>query len=152
MGQTLWVCSFLEQTTPSAPAMSSLCLLCVEKLQLLDFPQVPKCKFNQRIEKMQKENNQARQNSNNFSSVQSCSHVCSTPGFLSITNSQSLLKLMSIESGMSSNHLILCHLLLLLPSIFPSIRVFPNESVLHIGGQSIRASTSASVLPMNKQD
>ena len=50
----------------------------------------------------------------------------------SITNSQSLLKLMSFESVMPSNHLILCHPLLLLPSIFPSIRVFLNESVLHI--------------------
>jgi len=51
---------------------------------------------------------------------------------LSITNSQSLLKLMSIKSVMPSNHLILCHPLLLLPSIFPSIRVFSNESVLHM--------------------
>ena len=51
---------------------------------------------------------------------------------LSITNSQSLLKLMSIESVMPSNHLILCHPFLLLPSIFPSIRVFSNESVLCI--------------------
>ena len=51
---------------------------------------------------------------------------------LSITNSRSLLKLMSIESVMPSNHLILCHPLLLLPSIFPSIRVFSNESTLHI--------------------
>ena len=51
---------------------------------------------------------------------------------LSITNSQSLLKLMSIESVMPSNHLILCHPLLLLPSIFPSIRVSSNESVLRI--------------------
>ena len=51
---------------------------------------------------------------------------------LSITNSQSLPKLMSIESGMPFNHLILCCPLLLLPSIFPSIRVFSNESVLHI--------------------
>ena len=51
---------------------------------------------------------------------------------LSITNSQSLLKLMSIELVMPSNHLILCRPLLLLPSIFPSIRVFSNESVLHI--------------------
>ena len=49
-----------------------------------------------------------------------------------ITNSWSLLKLMSIETVMPSNHLILCHPLLLLPSIFPSIRVFSNESVLHI--------------------
>ena len=51
---------------------------------------------------------------------------------LSITNSQSLLKLMSIESVMPSNHLILCHPLLLLPSIFPSISVFSNESALRI--------------------
>ena len=51
---------------------------------------------------------------------------------LSITNSRSLLKLTSIESMMPSNHLILCHPLLLLPSIFPSIRVFSNESVLRI--------------------
>ena len=70
-----------------------------------------------------------------FSSVvQSCPTLwdpmnCS---MLSITNSQSLLKLMSIESVMPSNHLILCHPLLLPPSIFPSIRVFSNESVLPI--------------------
>ena len=51
---------------------------------------------------------------------------------LSITNSWSLLKLMSIESVMPSNHLILCHPPLLLPFIFPSIRVFSKESVLHI--------------------
>ena len=52
---------------------------------------------------------------------------------LSITNSQSLLKLMSITSVMSSNHLILCHHLPLPPSIFPSIRVFSTESVLRTG-------------------
>ena len=51
---------------------------------------------------------------------------------LSLTNSQSLLKLMSIKSVMPSNHLILCHSLLFPPSIFASIRVFPNESVLRI--------------------
>ena len=51
---------------------------------------------------------------------------------LSITNSQSLLKLMSIEAVIPSNHLILCRTLLLLPSIFPNIRVFSNEPVLHI--------------------
>ena len=54
------------------------------------------------------------------------------PGFLSFTNSRSLLKLMSIELMMPSNHLVLCHLLLLLPSVFPSIRVFSNESALRI--------------------
>ena len=75
-----------------------------------------------------------------FISVQSLSHVplFATPwtatcqASLSITNSQSLLKLMSIESGMPSNHLILCHPLLLLPPVFPSIKVFSSESVLHI--------------------
>ena len=70
---------------------------------------------------------------------------------LSITNSRSLSKLMSIESMMRSNHVILCRPLLLLPSIFPSIRVFSNESVLHIRCQRIGASASASVLPMNIQ-
>ena len=75
-----------------------------------------------------------------FSSVQSLSHVqlfatswtAACQASLSITNPQGLLKLMSIESVMPSNHLILCHPLLLQPSIFPSIRVFSNESVLHI--------------------
>ena len=75
-----------------------------------------------------------------FSSVQLLSHVqlFATPwtaarqASLSITNSWSLFKLMSIESVMPSNHLILRHPLLLLPSIFPSIRVFSNESALHI--------------------
>ena len=57
---------------------------------------------------------------------------CSMPASLSITNSWSLLKLMSIESVMSSNHLILCRPLLLLPSIFPSIRIFSSETVLRI--------------------
>ena len=73
-----------------------------------------------------------------FSSVaQSCPTLCDPmdtahQASLSITNSWSLLKLISIESGMSSNHLILCHPLLLPPSIFPSIRVFSNESALHV--------------------
>ena len=75
-----------------------------------------------------------------LSSIQSLSHarLFATPwtaarqSSLSITNSQSLLKLMSIELVMPSNHLILCYLPLLLPSIFPSIRVFSNESVLCI--------------------
>ena len=57
---------------------------------------------------------------------------CSTPTSLSITNSWNLLILMSIESVMPSSHLILCHPLLLLPSIFSSIRVFSKDSVLHI--------------------
>ena len=73
-----------------------------------------------------------------FSSVQVLSHVqllaipwtAARQASLSITNPQSLLKLMSIESVMPSNHLILCCPLLLLPSISPSLRVFSNESVL----------------------
>ena len=68
---------------------------------------------------------------------------------LSITNSQSLLKLMYIELVMPSSHLILCCPLLLLPSIFPSIRVFFNGQVFVSGGQSTGASASVSVLPMN---
>ena len=95
-----------------------------------------------------------------ISSVQSLSRVWlfATPwtaahqASLFITNSHSLLKLMSIGSVMPSNHFILYRPLLLLPSILPSIRVFSNESVLRIGGQSIGVSASASVLPMNIQD
>ena len=70
---------------------------------------------------------------------------------LSISNSQSLLKLISVDSVMPSNRFILCRPLLL-PSIFPSIRVFSNESVLHISGQSIGVSVLASVLPMTIQN
>ena len=68
----------------------------------------------------------------------SCVQLFETPWIaahqasLPIANSQSLLKIMSIESLVPSNHVILCHPLLLLPSIFPSIRIFSNESVLHI--------------------
>ena len=71
---------------------------------------------------------------------------------MSFTISQSLLKLMSTELMMPSNHLILCRLLLLLPSVFPSIRVLSNEWALHIRWPSTGASTSASVLPMNIED
>ena len=75
-----------------------------------------------------------------FISVQSLNHVqhfaipwtAARQASLSITNSRSLLKLISIETVMPSNHLICCHLLLFLPSIFPSIRVFSNESALRI--------------------
>ena len=94
-----------------------------------------------------------------FSLVQSLSRVWlfATPwtaarqASLSITNCRSLPKLMSTESVMPSNHLILCHSLFLLPSIFPSIRVFSNESALRIRWQSIGVSASTSVLPMNVQ-
>ena len=92
-----------------------------------------------------------------FSSVQSlsCVRLFATPWIvahqasLSITSSQSLLKLMSIESVMPSNHLILCHPLLLLPSIFPSIRIFSNESVLRIRWPKYW-SFSSSISPSNE--
>ena len=75
---------------------------------------------------------------------------CSTPGFPVLPISQSLLKLMSIESVMPANHLILCRPLLLLPSVFLSIRVFSNESALCIRWPKYWGS--ASVLPMTIQD
>ena len=70
----------------------------------------------------------------------------------SITNSRSLLILMSIEPVMPSNHLILCCPLLLPPSIFPSIRVFQMSQFFLSGGQSIGVSASSSVLPVKIQD
>ena len=93
----------------------------------------------------------------NLYSVQllSCVQLLATPwtaarqASLSITNSQSLLKLMSIELVMPSNHLILCHPLLLLPSIFPSIRFFSNESVLRIRWPNYW-SFSFSISPSNE--
>ena len=71
---------------------------------------------------------------------------------LSITSSWSPPKPMSIESVMPSNHLILCRPLLLLPSVFPSIRVFSDESLLHIRWPSIGISASSLDLPVNIQD
>ena len=70
---------------------------------------------------------------------------------LSFTISQSLLRLMSIESVMSSPHLFLCRPLLLLPSSFPASGSFPVSQLFTLGGQSIGASASASILPMNIQ-
>ena len=102
--------------------------------------------------------NQSIQKEINSVQLFSCVWLFATPWnatwqvSLSITNSRSLLKLMCIESVMPSNYLILHHPLLLLPSIFPSIRVFSNELALHTRWQSIGASASASVLPMNIQD
>ena len=95
-----------------------------------------------------------------FNTVQSLNHdrLFVTPwtaahqASLSITNSQSLFKLMYIKSMMPSNHLILCHPLLLLPSFFPGNRVFLMSHFLASGGQNIGASASATVLPMNIQD
>ena len=92
-----------------------------------------------------------------FSSVQSlsCVQLFATPwtaacqASLSITNSWGLLKLMSIESVMPSNHLILCHPLLLPPSVFPSSRIFSNESVLQIRWPKYR-SFSFSISPSHE--
>ena len=80
-----------------------------------------------------------------FATPWTAAHQASLP----ITNSQSLTKLISIESMMPSNHLILCRPLLLLPSIFPSIRVFSNESVLHIRWPKY-FSFSFSISPSNE--
>ena len=96
---------------------------------------------------------------NTFVAIQSLSRVriFATPGTaacqdpLSSTISWSLLKLMSIELVMLSNHLILCRPLLLLPSIFPSSRSFPMSWLFISGGPSIGVSASASVLPKNIQ-
>ena len=96
-----------------------------------------------------------------FSSVQLSRSVVSNSGTpwtaalqasLSITNFQSSPKSMSIESVMPSNHLILCHPLLLPPSIFPRIRVFQMSQLFTSGSQSTGVSASTSVLPMYTQD
>ena len=88
-----------------------------------------------------------------LSRIQLCAPMdCSTPGLPVHRQLQSLPKLMSIESVKASHHLILCRLLLLPPSIFPSIRSFPMCQFFASGGQSIGVSASASVLPMNIQD
>nr|KAB0337357.1 hypothetical protein FD754_025234 [Muntiacus muntjak] len=92
-----------------------------------------------------------------FSSIaQSCPIRCdpwttTRQASLSITNSRSLIKLRSIESVMPSNHLIICRPLLLLPSIFPSIKVFSNESVLHIRWPKYW-SFSFSISPSNEYE
>ena len=88
------------------------------------------------------------------SDTQSCLTLCnpvdcSTPGFLVHHQLRSLLKLMSIKSVMPSNHLILCGLLLLLPSVFPQLQGLLTSQFFTSGGQSIGASASASVLPMS---
>ena len=101
--------------------------------------------------------------SHTFSSVQfsSLTHLCPTlqtpwatarQASLSITNSRSPHKPMSIESVMPPSHLILCHPLLLLPPTLPVSRSFPMSQLFSSGGQSIGVSASASVFPMNTQD
>ena len=90
-----------------------------------------------------------------YSVAQSCPTLCDPmdcQASLSFTISWSLLWLMSIESLIPSNHLILCHPLLLLPSIFSSLRSFPMSRLFTSSGQNIGASALASVLPMNIQE
>ena len=98
--------------------------------------------------------------SQKFSSAQLLSHVqlfvtprtAAHQASLSITDSWCLLKLMSIKSVMPFNHLILCHPLLLPPSVFPASGSFPRSQFFASGGQSIGVSAWTSVLPMNIQD
>ena len=95
-----------------------------------------------------------------FSSVQSlsCVRLFVTPWIaahqasLSITNSWSLFRLLSLKSVMSSSHLILCHPLLLLPQSLPASGSFPMSQLFSWGGRSIGVSASTSGLPMNTQD
>ena len=89
-----------------------------------------------------------------LSSVQVLETPCiaALQAFLSITNSRSLLKLMPIETVMPCSHLILCCPRLLLPPIPSRIRVFSNESTLHMRWPNYWSFSSASVLPMNTQD
>ena len=118
------------------PFSNCLCEVICTKLTPLEFTERITLLKVSLLEKPKEMESQWRR----FSSVQSLSHVwlfvtpwtAAFQASLSITNSQSLPKLMSIESVMPSNHLILCHPLLLLPSIFLSIRVFSNESALRI--------------------
>ena len=143
LGQHLWFCSFIF------PLISQLEPLCFQnKLPaILALTTRGSQSFSWFYKTVQ------------FSSVQSLSRVwlfvspwtaaCQTS--LSITNSWSSLKLMSIESVMPSSHLILCHPLLL-PSIFPHIRVFSNESAPRIRWLKYWSLSFTSVLPMNTQD
>ena len=132
----------------------------LEEITVENFPKMEKeiatqVQETQRVPKRIK----PRQNTQ-FNSVQLLSRVqlFATPwtaarqASLSITNSHSLLKLMSIESVMPSNHLILCCPLRLLPSMLPSTRVFPVSLLFTSSGQRIGASAPSSVLPMNTQD
>ena len=119
-----------------------LCLLCLMHWQLGSLPLMPPGKLKASLSQFSR--------SGVYDSVTpwTTAHQASLP----IISSFSSPKPMSIESVMPSNYLILCHPLLLLPSIFPSIRVFSSESALHIRWPRSGVSASASVLPMNTQD
>ena len=131
--------------------ISSSCLLSSTRMMLSGLGR--DCAHNGFLSQLR--NSQAFFSSVQFSPVtQSCLTLfnpidCSMSGFPVYHQIPEMLKLLSIKSVMPSNHLILCCPLLLLPSIFPNIRVFSNESVL---GQSIGVSALASVLLMNIQD
>jgi len=149
-------------------SLNKQCVACPSRLPNQpfppSFPSATICSFPKsdwwsyfKTTKKKKTNKQTKKTT---SSVQLLSHVrlFATPwiaacqGSLSITNSRSSLKLMSIESVMPSSHLILCCSPFLLPPIPPSIRVFSNESTLLMRWPKYWSSASASVLPMNTQD
>ena len=135
------------------PFSNCLCEVICTKLTPLEFTERITLLKVSLLEKPKEMESQWRR----FSSVQSLSHVwlfvtpwtAAFQASLSITNSQSLPKLMSIESVMPFSHLILCHSLLLPPSIFPSIRVFSNESALCIRWPKCW-SFSFSISPLNE--
>ena len=140
MYECLWLCGLQHTRLPypsSSPGVYSI-----------------SCPLNNRT--WPRDSGKGRQPKGTYQSVQSLSHVwlfvipwtVAHVTSLSFTIFTSLFKFMSIESAMLSNHLILCHPLLLLPSILSSIRVFFNELALHI---RCSIETSASVLPMNFQ-
>ena len=131
----------------------------ISKYVLLPFLNFDVCIFIKGASHYNLENSLFNSISVQFSSVQllSCVQLFAIPrttarqASLSIANSRSLLKLMSIESLMPSNHLVLCHPLLL-PSVFSTSESFQMSQFFTSGGQSTRVSASASVLPMNVQD
>ena len=132
----------------------------IELNSRLYFPKYYHSSFYSVPQAVKEEKKKHAETSVQFSSIQSLSHVrlfvtpwtAAHQASLSITNSWSLPKLMSIESVMPSNHLILCHPLLLLPSIFPSIGVFSDESVLRIKWPNYWSFSFNISLPINTQD
>ena len=117
-------------------------------------------KLGEEKERKRKRSNQDLSFDSGLSSVQSLSRawLFATPwtaarqASLSITNSQSLPKLISIESAMPSNHLVLCHPISSCPQSFPALGSFQMSQLFVSGGQSVGVSASASALPMNTQD
>ena len=152
----------MGQTTPFAPAMSSLCLLCVEKLQLLDITQVPKYKFSHRSEKMQKEKKTIKQDKTIIVSVQFSCTVLSDPlrphglqhTWLPCPSPTPRACSNSCPSSWQSHATISSSVIPFSSCFqrFPASECFPMSQFFAYGGQRIGASASASVLPMNIQD